>query len=53
VGAEKEADLQLQSFAAPQSSEMVTLISCWPYLTNFHRIVIVAVPSIENDANSY
>lgn len=44
LGAEQEGDAQLQYYAAPQSSEMVTLISCWPYATNSHRIVIAAVP---------
>ncbi len=36
---------QLQSYAAPQPTEMVTLISCWPYATNANRIVIIAVPT--------
>jgi sortase A len=45
LGAEEEGDFKLQEYAAPQSTEMVTLISCWPYATNSHRIVIVAVPN--------
>lgn len=53
LGAEEEADAQLQSFAAPQSTEIVTLISCWPYLTNFHRIIIIAIPSPGGDENGY
>ena len=44
LGVEKDGDAQLRSYAAPQSTEMVTLISCWPYATNSHRIVIIAVP---------
>ena len=47
LGVEKEGDAKLQSYAAPQDKEMVTLISCWPYATNSHRIVIVAVPAQE------
>ena len=43
-GHEAEADLQIGALSAPQSSEMVTLISCWPYYTFTNRIVIVAVP---------
>lgn len=44
LGAEADGDLLLQGYAAPQASEMVTLISCWPYATNAHRIVIIAAP---------
>jgi sortase A len=43
-GVEEQGDAILQSFAAPRPSEMVTLISCWPYATNSHRIVIIAIP---------
>jgi len=44
VGAEAEGDLLLQVYAAPQSTEIVTIISCWPYATNASRIIIIAVP---------
>ena len=44
VGHEAEANLQIGALSAPQSSEMVTLISCWPYTTFTSRIVVVAVP---------
>ena len=44
LGVEKEGDAQLRLYAAPQPTEMVTLISCWPYVTNSNRIVIRAVP---------
>ena len=44
VGNEAEANLQIGALSAPQSSEMVTLISCWPYSTFTSRIVVVAVP---------
>jgi LPXTG-site transpeptidase (sortase) family protein len=43
-GDEKNGNLQLQSFSAPQATEMVTLISCWPYATNANRIIIIAIP---------
>lgn len=46
LGVEKDGDAQIRSYAAPQSTEMVTLISCWPYATNSHRIVIIAVPVV-------
>ena len=44
VGHEAEANLQIGALSAPQSSEMVTLISCWPYTTFTNRIIVVAVP---------
>lgn len=44
VGHEADANLQIGAMSAPQSSEMVTLISCWPYSSFTSRIVIVAVP---------
>lgn len=44
VGNETEANIQIGALSAPQSSEMVTLISCWPYATFTSRIVVVAVP---------
>ena len=44
LGTEADGNAMLQAYAAPQSTEMVTMISCWPYFTNAHRIVIVAVP---------
>jgi len=49
-GAETEGDVQLQSFAGPQPSERVTLISCWPYATNANRIVVIAEPFFGGDA---
>ena len=44
LGDEKNGNLQLQSFSAPQATEMVTLISCWPNATNANRIIIIALP---------
>ena len=44
VGHEVEANAQIGELSGPQSSEMVTLISCWPYSTFTSRIIVVAVP---------
>ena len=44
VGHEAQAIPQIQALTAPQSSEMVTLISCWPYSTFTSRIIVVALP---------
>ena len=51
MGVEEEGDAALQAFSAPTPSETVTLISCWPYATNSHRIVIIAVPIPGGDPN--
>ena len=51
VGHEAEANLQIGALSAPQSSEMVTLISCWPYSTFTNRIVVVAVPLFGGDVH--
>jgi LPXTG-site transpeptidase (sortase) family protein len=52
-GMEAEGDAMLKSYSAPTFSETLTLISCWPYLTNVNRIVIQAAPLLDgsNDAN--
>ena len=44
VGHEAQATLQILAMTAPQSSEMVTLVSCWPYATYSSRIIVVALP---------
>jgi LPXTG-site transpeptidase (sortase) family protein len=44
AGVEEQANAQIWALTAPQSSERVTLISCWPYATYTNRIVIIAVP---------
>ena len=49
LGVEAKADAILRFYAAPKPTEMVTLISCWPYATNADRIVVIAVPSSEED----
>lgn len=43
-GSEATAEAALQAYIAPSDTEQLTLISCWPYATNAHRIVVVAVP---------
>jgi LPXTG-site transpeptidase (sortase) family protein len=48
VGQEKEANAKLKAYAAPTSQEQVTLISCWPYSTNAHRIVVIAAPFLRD-----
>lgn len=53
VGVEQEADAQIRDVTAPQSSERVTLISCWPYATYTNRIVIIALPIPGGGASGY
>jgi sortase A len=44
VGHEVQATPQILALTGPQPSEMVTLISCWPYSTFTSRIIVQAVP---------
>jgi LPXTG-site transpeptidase (sortase) family protein len=44
VGHEAQAIPQILALTGPQSSEMVTLVSCWPYSTFTSRIIVVAQP---------
>jgi LPXTG-site transpeptidase (sortase) family protein len=36
----------------PSTDERITLVTCWPYTSNTHRLIIVAVPSGKVDASS-
>lgn len=49
LGAEAQGDAALLAYSAPQSTEMVTLISCWPYATNAQRIIVIAAPAAGGD----
>jgi LPXTG-site transpeptidase (sortase) family protein len=51
-GNESDAMTLLQSYLGPQSSERVTLISCWPYTSNTHRAVVLAAPSVGGNSNA-
>ena len=44
TGHELEATVQIQALTGPQPSEVVTLISCWPYTTYTSRILVIASP---------
>lgn len=33
-------------WALPSEDERITLISCWPYESNTHRVIVVAVPIV-------
>ncbi len=42
VGASEAQRLANAQYIQPTSDERVTLVTCWPYWTNTHRIVVVA-----------
>jgi LPXTG-site transpeptidase (sortase) family protein len=52
-GFEAKADASLRFYAAPKSTETVTLISCWPYITNKDRIVVIAQPALEGRSHAH
>lgn len=39
-----EVRIQNNDYILPKGEERLTLVSCWPYETNSHRVVIVARP---------
>jgi sortase A len=45
LGVETQGEAALREYTRPQPTEMVTLVSCWPYATNANRIVVIAVPA--------
>jgi sortase A len=44
-----EVRLQNAAWILPSQDERLTLISCWPYESNTHRVVIVALPVAAED----
>lgn len=46
VGASEEQRRNNAQWIAPSSDERLTLVSCWPYWTNTHRVIVVAKPYI-------
>ena len=36
-------------FMLPTSDERLTLITCWPYTSNSHRVIVIAVPGGDGD----
>jgi LPXTG-site transpeptidase (sortase) family protein len=36
-------------FMLPTSDERLTIITCWPYTSNSHRVIVIAVPSGDGD----
>lgn len=39
--------LENASWIQPRDEEQITLVSCWPYASNTHRVIIVAKPAIK------
>ena len=44
-GQPDEVRLKNAQWIQPTSDERLTLVTCWPYTTNTHRLIIVAKPS--------
>jgi sortase A len=43
-GEKSAVRLENASWIAKTSDERLTLVTCWPYDTNTHRLVVVASP---------
>lgn len=39
------ARLENASWIQPGDEEQITLVSCWPYISNTHRVIVVAKPA--------
>ena len=48
-GASDEQRRKNAQWIAPTTDERLTLVSCWPYWTNTHRVIVVAMPVIPED----
>lgn len=48
-----ETRLQNAAWILPSADERITLLTCWPYTTNTHRLVIVAVPVNADSLKNY
>lgn len=46
-----EVRLANAEWIQPTEDERITLITCWPYESNTHRVIIVAVPLSTGDTN--
>jgi sortase A len=46
-GVPEEQRRKNAQWIAPTSDERLTLVSCWPYWNNTHRVIVVAKPYVE------
>jgi len=44
LGASAEQRRQNARWIAPTADERLTLVTCWPYWTNTHRVIVIAAP---------
>jgi LPXTG-site transpeptidase (sortase) family protein len=52
-GQPMEVRLRNAQWNAPSQDERLTLITCWPYNNNTHRLVIVATPANQDAVDNY
>lgn len=50
---ERDVDLDQRlnnaKWILPSADERITLVTCWPYYSNTHRLIVVAIPIIEKN----
>jgi sortase A len=46
----REVRLKNARWIQPTTDERLTLVTCWPYTSNTHRLIIVARPIDPNDS---
>lgn len=49
-GVPYEQRLKNAQWIAPTPDERLTLVTCWPYWTNTHRVIVVAFPVLEPES---
>jgi sortase A len=51
TGASPEQRQRNAQWIAPTEDERLTLVTCWPYWTNTHRVIVVAKPDIRHQTS--
>ena len=52
-GMSEEVRRRNAQWIAPTDDERLTLVTCWPYTSNTHRLIIVAKPFWKREAGSW
>ena len=52
LGESLEVRQKNASWISPTDDERITLITCWPYTSNSHRVIVVAKPVSPEQAAS-
>ena len=51
AGASAEQRHRNAQWIAPTEDERLTLVTCWPYWTNTHRVIVIAKPEVSGQTS--